>query len=60
MSIGAGLGVVVGSATDNNTGVCIALGAGIGLVIDSMMSQDDSEDEGAGDSPPDVEPAPEE
>jgi hypothetical protein len=60
MPIGAGLGVVAGSVTDNSIGLCVALGAGIGLVMGGMMSQDDSEDEDAGDSPPGVEPATEE
>ena len=44
----------------DNTGVSIAFGAAIGLILGSMSSADDSEGEDAGDSVPDLQPAPEE
>ena len=54
------VGAAVGMVLMDNTGVGIALGAGIGLAIGSLMNQNDSEDEAAGGAPPDVEPGPEE
>jgi hypothetical protein len=58
MPMGAGFGLVLGEA--DNTGASIAFGAAIGLILGSMSSTDDSEGEDAGDSPPALEPAPEE